>query len=264
MQAIWRGAISFGLITIPIRLYGATEEKSLRFNMLHEPDSGRVRNNRTCSECGKDHLAKEDLVRAFEYEKGNYVTFSDDELEAVQIETSRTIEVVNFVPSEQIDPIYYNRSYYLAPEELGVKAYSLLRQALKDSDKVAIAKIAIRDKERLGTVRIRDNVLVLETMYWPDEIRDPAFPELDRDLAVRDQELTMAKTLIDSLTEDFNPDEFHDSYREALLQAVEQKVAGKEIVAPAMADQPAPVIDLMEALEKSLAEVADRRSSKAG
>src|SRR5918999_63316 len=165
MQAIWRGAINFGLISIPVRLFSATEEKTLRFNMLHKEDDGRVSFNRTCKVCGKDNLTKDDLVRGYEYEKGAYVKFEEEEIENVQIDTSHTVEVVHFTPDEQIDPIYYLKSYYLAPDELGQKAYALLRKALVDSDRVAVAKVAIRDKERLGTLRVRDNVLVLETMY---------------------------------------------------------------------------------------------------
>ncbi|HVL82311.1 MAG TPA: Ku protein [Actinomycetota bacterium] len=260
MQAIWRGAISFGVIIIPVRLYGATEEKSLRFNMLHASDGGRVRFNRTCAECGKDNLTKDDLVRAFEYEKGSYVTFDETELDAVQVPTSNTVEILQFVPGEQIDPIYYNRSYYLAPEGLGTKAYGLLRDALVESGKVAVAKVAIRDKERLATLRVRENAIVLETMYWPDEIREAAFPELSASPDVNPRELQMAQTLIDTLTEDFDPSQHSDSYREALLAAVEQKVQGREVVAPAASPEQAPVADLMEALERSLEEVRERRS----
>lgn len=262
MQAIWRGAISFGLISIPIRLYGATEEKSLRFNLLHKDDSGRVKNNRTCSECGKDGLYKEDLVKAFEYEKGAYVTFTDEELDSVSVPTSHAIDVVSFVESHEIDPIFYNRSYYLAPDELGTKAYALLVKALTESDRVAVAKIAIRDKERLATLRIRGNVIVLETMYWPDEIREL---ELSGEVTeVRDNELKMASSLIDSMTEPFDPSQFTDTYRAALLESVESKIAGREIVRPAQPSEPAEVIDLMDALKKSIEEAKARRTSAQG
>lgn len=263
MQAIWRGAISFGLITIPVRLYSATEEKSLSFNLLHAADNGRIRYNRTCSECGAENLSKDDMVRAYEYEKGAYVTFTDDELDAVKVDSSHSVEVVNFVPSEQIDPILYQRSYYLAPDEVGAKAYALLRKSLVDSERVAIAKVAIRQKERLATLRVRENVVVLETMYWPDEIREAAFPELDTEVDLADRELKMAQTLIENLTEDFQPDEFHDAYREALLEAVQEKIAGKEIVAPAAGEEEPQVVDLMEALERSLEEVKGRSKKKA-
>lgn len=262
MQAIWRGAINFGLISIPVRLFSATEEKSLRFNLLHGEDSGRIRNNRTCTVCGKTDLTKDDLVRAFEYEKGAYVTFTDEELDSVEVDTSHTVEVLHFTPAEQIDPIYYQRSYYLAPEDLGTKAYALLRKALTDSDRVAVAKVAIRDKERLGTLRVRNDTLVLETMYWPDEIREAHFPELSGDIDVRDQELRMAQTLIENLTEDFQPDQHRDTYRETLLAAVETKISGQEIVAaPTREEEPA-VLDLTEALKRSLAEVEERSTKK--
>ncbi len=264
MQAIWRGAISFGLITIPVRLYGATEEKSLRFNLLHKTDDGRVKNNRTCTVCGQDGLSKDDLVRAYEYEKGAYVKFEGDELDAVQVETSHTVEVVHFAPGEQIDPVAYQRSYYLAPEELGVKAYALLRRALDSTDRVAVAKVAIRDKERLAVLRVRGEAIVLETMYWPDEIRDPAFPELEREVDVREQELKMAHSLIETMSEDFDPARYRDAYREALLQAVEAKIAGREIAAPPTPEAQAPVVDLMEALQRSLDEVKSRRDKAAG
>ncbi len=258
MQAIWRGAINFGLISIPVRLFSATDEKTVRFNLLHREDDGRVGNNRTCKVCGKNDLAKDDLVRAYEYEKGAYVKFEDEELDNVQIDTSHTVEVVHFTPSEQIDPIYYQRSYYLAPDELGQKAYALLRKALEDSDRVAVAKVAIRDKERLGTLRVRGNVLVLETMYWPDEIREARFSEIDKDVEVRDNEFKMAQTLIDSLTEDFDPAQYGDRYREALMEAVEQKIQGKEIIAPTVSEEAPQVVDLTEALKRSLEEVKSR------
>jgi DNA end-binding protein Ku len=260
MQSIWRGAISFGLVTIPVRLFSATEEKTLRFNLLHRTDDGRVRNNRTCTVCGQDNLTKDDLVRAYEYEKGNYVKFDEDELDRVQVETSHNVDVLQFTPAIQIDPIYYQRSYYLAPEELGVKAYALLRRALESSDSVAIAKVAIRDKERLATLRTRDGVIVLETMYWPDEIRAADFPALERLEEPREQELKMAEQLVENLTEDFDPSQFRDTYREALLQAVEAKVAGREITAPPERAAEAPVVDLSEALERSLEQVRSRRA----
>lgn len=258
MQAIWRGAINFGLISIPVRLFSATEEKTLRFNMLHKEDDGRVSFNRTCKVCGKDNLQKDDLVRGFEYEKGMYVKFDDEELENVQIETSHTVEVVHFTPNEQIDPIYYLKSYFLAPDELGVKAYGLLRKVLNETDKVAVTKVAIRDKERLGTLRVRDNVLVLETMYWPDEIREARFPELDRDIEPSEADRKTANLLVDNLTEDFDPAQYTDRYREAVLAAVEQKIEGKEIVAPEAPEEAPQVVDLTEALKRSLEQVKAR------
>jgi DNA end-binding protein Ku len=262
MQAIWRGAISFGLISIPVRVFSATEEKSLRFNLLHADCGGRMKYNRTCALCGAENLGTDDFERGYEYEKGTYVTFTDEELAAVPLESMRTIEVLNFVPTEQIDPIYYNRSYYLGPDELGHKAYALLRKSLVDAQKVALAKVALRDKERLATLRVRGEAIVMETMYWPDEIREPAFPSAgDEDL--KDRELQVAQTLIDTLTEDFDPTAFKDAYREALLELVDQKIAGKVIVAPKTEAEPAQVVDLMEALQASLEQVKSRQK-KAG
>jgi DNA end-binding protein Ku len=259
MQAIWRGAINFGLISIPIRLFSATEEKALRFNLLHKEDGGRRRANWTCSVCEKT-LTQDELVRGYEYEKGAYVQFTDDELENVQnmIPTSHTVEVVHFTPTAEIDPIYYQRSYYLAPDELGIKAYALLRKVLTESDRVGVAKVAIRDKERMGTLRVRDNVIVLETMFWPDEIRDAHFPEIERDVEVSDADLRTARTLIEAATEDFEPSQYHDRYRDTLLQAVEQKIEGKEIVAPAASEEAPQVVDLTEALKRSLEQVKAR------
>ncbi|MEX0875481.1 MAG: Ku protein [Actinomycetota bacterium] len=264
MQAIWRGAINFGLITIPVRLFSATEEKTVRFVRLHRDDDGRVGNSRTCKTCGKTDIPLDELVRGYEYEKGAYVKFEDNELDNVQIDTSHTVEVVHFTPSEEIDPIYYQRSYYLAPDELGVKAYALLRKALAESNRVAVAKVAIRDKERLATLRVRDNVLVLETMFWPDEIREARFAELERDIETTEGDAKMAQTLIDNLTEDFKPDQFKDRFREALMDAVEQKIAGKEIVAPAAPEEAPQVVDLTEALKRSLEEVKARGKKASG
>ncbi len=261
MQAIWRGAINFGLISIPVRLFSATEEKSLRFNLLHKEDGGRIRNNRTCTVCGTTDLTKDDLVRAFEYEKGAYVQFTDEELANVEIETSHTVEVVHFTATENIDPIYYQRSYYLAPDELGIKAYALLRKALAKSDRVAVAKVAIRDKERLATLRVRENTLVLETMYWPDEIREARFAEIEKDIETSEQDYKMASMLIDSLTEDFEPEQYRDRYRDALMAAVGEKIEGREVVAPAAPEEAPQVVDLTEALKRSLEEVKARKAA---
>lgn len=265
MQAIWRGAINFGLISIPVRLFSATEEKSVRFNLLHKEDGGRRRANWTCSVCEKT-LTQDELVRGYEYEKGAYVEFTDEELQNIQnsVPTSHTVEVVHFSPSEEIDPIYYLRSYYLAPDDLGVKAYGLLRKALKETDRVALAKVAIRDKERLATLRVRDNVLVLETMYWPDEIREARFSEVDQDIPVSEGDMKTARLLIDNLTEDFDPAAYSDVYREKLLEAAEAKREGNEIIAPEAPEEAAAVVDLTEALKRSLEEVKARGKKASG
>jgi DNA end-binding protein Ku len=257
MKTIWKGAISFGLVTIPVKVYTATEEKTLHFNQLHAADSGRIRYKRVCSVCGEE-VSYQDIVKGYEYEKDHYVMLTDEELEALPVPTARAIEIERFVESEQIDPIYFQRSYYLVPDGTGVKAYHLLREAIGDDGKVALARVAFREKEHLAILRLRDNVLVLETMFWPDEIRQPKFDELDEDVELRPQEIKMARSLIDSLTDDFQPEEFHDEYRAALEDAIAKKVQGEEITYVEEAE-PSKVVDLMDALRAS---VEAARSSK--
>jgi DNA end-binding protein Ku len=250
MKTIWKGAISFGLVTIPVKVYGATEEKTLRFNQVHEPDGGRIKYKRVCSVDGEE-VPYPEIVKGYEYEKDHYVIVTDEELESLPIPTARAIEIERFVDSDQIDPIYFQRSYYLVPDGTGVKAYHLLREAMSDDDKVAVAKVAFREKEHLATVRLRENVLVLETMYWPDEIREVRFDELDEDVELRPQELKMARSLIDSLTDDFEPKDFRDEYREALEDLISKKVQGEEITY-AEPSEPSKVVDLMDALRASV------------
>jgi DNA end-binding protein Ku len=247
---MWKGAISFGLVTIPVAVYPATEEKTLRFNQLHETDGGRIRMKRTCSIDGEE-VSYDEIVKGYEYEKDKYVILTDDDFDAVPVESSRAIDIVQFVELEQIDPTLYKKSYYLVPDETGAKAYALLREAMSQDDKVGIAKVSFRDKEHLAALRFKDDAFVLETMYWPDEIR--AFDaDVDLDVKVREQELQMARQLIENLTADWNPEEFTDEYREALLKIVEAKINGQEIesVAP---EPTAKVVDLMEALKASVA-----------
>jgi DNA end-binding protein Ku len=248
---MWKGAISFGLVTIPVSVYPATEEKTLRFNQLHDEDGGRIRMKRTCSVDGEE-VSFEHIVKGYEYEKDKYVILTDEDFDAVPVESSRSIDIVQFVDLEQIDPMMFKKSYYLAPEETGAKAYALLREAMSKDAKVGIAKVSFRDKEHLAALRFRDDAFVLETMYWPDEIREVDFGGVDVDLKVRDQELQMARQLIENLTGEWNPEEFTDEYREALLRIVEAKINGEEIevVAP---EPTAKVVDLMEALKASVA-----------
>ncbi|MGH2554627.1 MAG: Ku protein [Actinomycetota bacterium] len=227
-RAMWKGAISFGLVSVPVGLYTSTEEKTLRFNQLHDEDFGRIKMQRVCSKCG-EMVDFEHIVKGYEYEKDKYVVMTDEDFDAVPIESSRAIDIVQFVDLADIDPIYYKKSYYLVPEESGLKAYTLLRRAMEEDGRVAIAKVAFREKEHLAALRFKDNVFVLETMFWPDEIRAADFEVLDKKVQVRDQEVQMAKSLIDNLTEPFKPDAFQDEYREALLGIIEKKVAGEEI-----------------------------------
>ncbi|MDP9241662.1 MAG: Ku protein [Actinomycetota bacterium] len=249
-RTMWKGAISFGLVSIPVGLYPATEEKSIRFNQLHDEDMGRIKMKRTCSIDGEE-VAFEHIVKGYEIEKDRYVILSDEDFDAVPIESSRAIDIVQFVDLSEIDPMQYQKSYYLVPEETGVKAYHLLRQALQKENKVGIAKVAFRDKEHLAALRFRDDVFVLETMYWPDEIRPAQFDTLDKEVKIRPQELQMAQTLIENLTEPWNPDEYKDEYREALLEIIEKKAAGEQIEAIEAAPV-SKVVDLMDALKASV------------
>src|SRR5215210_2915785 len=249
-RTMWKGAISFGLVTIPVAVYPATEEKTLRFNQLHAEDGGRIRMKRTCSIDGEE-VPYEEIAKGYEYEKDKYVVLTDEDFDAVPVESSRAIDIQQFVDIDEIDPTLYKKSYYLVPDETGAKAYALLREAMSQDSRVGIAKVSYRDKEHLAALRFKDEAFVLETMYWPDEIR--VFEtDVNLDTKVRDQELQMARQLIENLTSEWNPDEFTDEYREAMLQIVEAKINGQEIesVAP---EPTAKVVDLMEALKASVA-----------
>ena len=254
-KTIWKGAISFGLVTIPIRMYTATEEKSFKFNQLHEKDGGRIKYKRTCSVCGEE-VTWDEITKGYEYEKDHYVVLSEDEIER-GVHSSRTIDILKFVPADEIDAIYWKNPYYLVPEQTGAKAYALFRKALADDNYVAIAKVAFRDKEHLATLRLRGDTFVLETMYWPDEIRPAEFDEVKIDDEVRPQELKMARSLIENMTDHFDPDEFHDDYREKLEEVVQAKIEGKEI-AVVEETGTATVVDLMEALKASVEQTSGK------
>jgi DNA end-binding protein Ku len=259
-RAMWKGAISFGLVTIPVAVFPATEEKSLKFNQLHDEDNGRVRYKRVCEVDGQE-VPYEHIVKGYESEKDRYVILTDEDLEKVPVESSRAIDIQQFVELEEIDPILYKKSYYLVPEETGARAYALLRTALTEENKVGIAKVSFRDKEHLAALRFDGDVFVLETMYWPDEIRAAEFDTVHADEKIRPQEVEMAKTLIDNLTEPWNPASYRDEYRDALLELVEKKIAGEEIEVVTEAP-PARVVDLMDALKASV-EAAKKRTPPA-
>ena len=250
-RAMWKGAISFGLVTIPVSVYPATEEKTLRFNQLHDEDGGRIRMKRVCSVDGEE-VGYEHIVKGYEYEKDRYVILADEDFEKVPVESSRQIDIQQFVQLDEIDPMLYKKSYYLVPEETGAKAYALLREAMNRAGKVGIAKVSFRDKEHLAALRFSEEAFVLETMFWPDEIREADFGGVDVDQKIRDNELEMAQTLIDNLTGDWDPTAYTDEYREGLLGIVEAKINGEEIevVEP---EPTARVVDLMEALKASVA-----------
>jgi DNA end-binding protein Ku len=258
-RSIWKGAISFGLVTIPVALYTATESKTPKFKMLRGSDHSPIKYKRVAESDGEE-VIWDDIVRGYEVEKGKYVVFTDEELEAATAaDGNRLVDVVQFVDESEIDPIYYKSSYYLAPERTGVKAYRILLEALKDKGRVGLAKVSIRDKQQLATLRAKDGILVMETMYWPDEIRQPEFEELDQDVDLRKEEVKMAQMLIDGLTAEFDPEAFKDSTREAIETAAQKKVEGQEIVAPE-APEPTKVVDLLEALKASVEATKKRKA----
>ncbi|MBB5871345.1 DNA end-binding protein Ku [Allocatelliglobosispora scoriae] len=253
MRAIWKGAVSFGLVAIAVKLYSATEEKDIRFHQVHPEDGGRISYQRVCKICGKQ-LTFDQIAKGLDVGGGELVILTDEDLADLPLASSHSIEVLEFVPAEQIDPILYSKSYYLEPDgAAGVKPYLLLRDSLAQAGKIGVVKVALRQREQLAAMRVRDNVLVLNTMLWPDEVRDPAFGFLEKDVDLRKQELQMAASLIESMAGEFHPDEFTDSYREALQQVIDAKVAGKEVVAAAEPEtEPGEVIDLMAALKASV------------
>src|SRR5436309_3544811 len=258
-RTMWKGAISFGLVSIPIKVFPSTEVKGLSFNQLHDEDHGRIKYQRICSKCG-EVVAFDHIVKGYEYEKDKYVVLTDEELDSVPVESSRAIDIVQFVDREEIDPVYYKKSYYLIPEETGIKAYKLLREALSEDGRVGVAKISFRDKEHLCALRFKDDVFVLETMFWPDEIRSADFAELEKAPKVRPQEVQMAKSLIENLTDEFKPEEFRDEYRKGLEKVIEAKVAGEEIEHVPEPEE-TKVVDLMEALKASVEQTKKAASS---
>jgi DNA end-binding protein Ku len=252
MRSMWKGAISFGLVMIPVKLYAATEQKDIAFRQVHREDGGRIRFRRVCSLDGAE-VPYEDVAKGYELPGGEMIVLTDDDLAELPLASSKAIEVMHFTPADQLDPILFNRSYYVEPEAAGVRAYALLRDALERSGRVAIAQVALRQRESLATLRTRDGVLVLETLLWPDEVRGADFGFLDEDVEVRTQELRMATSLIDSMTVDFDPGEYHDRYREALQELVEAKAEGREVIQPGEeAPEPAST-SLADALRASLA-----------
>jgi DNA end-binding protein Ku len=264
MRAIWKGAVSFGLVSIGVKLYSATEEKDIRFHQVHREDGGRIKYKRTCSICGEE-VSYDDIAKGYDLGGGEMVILTDDDFKELPLTSSRSIDVHQFVPAEQVDPILYNKAYYLEPEAVATKPYVLLRDALIESDRVAIVKVALRQREPLATLRVREGVLVLNTMLWPDEIRAASFDFLDQDVAPRAQELAMASSLIESMAADFKPEEFTDDYRAALQQVIDSKVSGQEIVAPPEVEEaPSGTVDLMAALRASVERAKAARAGGGG
>ena len=257
MRSIWKGSISFGLVSIAVKVYSATEEKDIAFHQVHRDDGGRIKYKRICSIDGEE-VAYNDIAKGYELPDGDVVVLTDDDLAELPLTSSREIDVLQFVPLEQVDPIYFNKSYYLEPDARATKAYVLLRDTLEKSGRVAVVKVALRRREALATLRVREGVITLETMLWPDEIRSPEFGFLDESVDVRPAEIAMASSLVDSLSGDFDPSDFTDQYRAALESVVEAKIEGRDLIpAPDTADAETSgtVVDLVAALQASIAAV---------
>src|SRR6201989_610086 len=266
MRSIWPGTISFGMVVIPVKLHAATEQRDVAFRQVHREDGGRSQLPRVCS-LDDQEVPYSDVAKGYELATGDVVVLTDDDLKDLPLATAHRIDVQHFAPSGQLDPILANKAYYLEPEPAGVRAYMLFRDALERSGRVAVAKVAIRQREALAAVRVRDGVLVLETLLWPDEVRTPDFKFLDEDVEVRSQELKMAALLIDTMTEDFDPSLYKDAYREALEALVQAKIEGNDVIRPAgtaiPADKPGGPADLTETLRASV-EAAKANRTKEG
>lgn len=253
MHTMWKGSISFGLVNIPIRMFAATEDKDIRFKYIHKECKTPIKYEKKCPACNKE-ITQNDIVRGYEYEPGKFVVIEDRDLEVLRQSSGRAIEILDFVNLEEIDPVYFMKSYYLSPQETGEKAYNLLREAMKQTCRIAIAKITIRDKQSLAAIRVYQNLLVMETIFYPDEVRNfSQVPNIPADLEVDEKELAMANQLIENLTTTFDPEKYTDEYRKELLNLIHKKIAGDEVVQPKEASK-TNVIDLMQALQESLKE----------
>lgn len=256
MRAIWKGAVAFGLVNVPVKLYAATGEHEVPLHQVHKDDGGRIRYRKVCSVCGET-VQFSDIAKGYETDDGELVVLTDQDLAELPLATEREISVVEFVPSEQVDPILLAKTYYLEPEKTSAKPYALLREALEASDRMAVVKVALRQRESMAVLRVRDNVICLQTLLWPDEVREADFPILDTDVTVRPQELAMASSLVESLAGDFDPSGFEDSYQAALESLIESKVSSgstRQVPATAAKDESTggEVVDLLAALQRSV------------
>ena len=270
MRSVWKGAVAFGMVTIPVRLYTATQEHDIRFHQVHGADGGRIRYKRFCDVCGRE-VPYDEIDRAVERDDGSVVTVTKEELDELAVGTGHEIDVVQFVPAEQIDPVLFDKSYYVEPDPKAVKPYVLLREVLHDTDRIAVCRIVLRQRESLAALRVRDDVIVVQTMLWPDEVRQPDFEVLATDVELRRQEKQMAESLVDSMTEDFNPAAFPDRYQEAVAELIEAKAAAGGARPPAQvdqrsadADEDATVTSLVEALRASVERARAERGTGDG
>jgi DNA end-binding protein Ku len=269
MRAIWKGAITFGLVNVPVKVYSATEDHDVPLHQVHDKDGGRIRYRRVC-EIDGEVVPYENIAKA--YTDGEQtVMLTDEDFDALPAERNREIEVVEFVPSEQVDPLLLDRSYYLEPDSKSNKAYVLMRRTLEETDRTAIVKFALRQRTRLAALRVRDDVLVLQTLLWADEVREAAFPSLDEPAKVTDKELAMSSQLVSSFEADFAPEEYEDEYQAQLRQLIDAKIEQGEgvDVSETFGEQPAEaegaeVIDLMEALRKSVESSKSAKKTASG
>ncbi len=262
MRAIWKGSVSFGLVSVPVKLYAATESHDVSFRQVHAKDGGRIKYQRVCSIDGEE-IAYADIAKGYETEDGEMVILSDDDLAELPSASSREIAVEKFVPTDQIDAMLFEKSYYLEPEKTGAKAYALLRQALKDADRMAVVTVALRQRTSIAVLRVRDDVIVLQTMMWPDEVREPDFNVEAGD--VKDTEVKMAHMLVETLAGDFEPSEFEDDYAGAVEALVSAKIKGGEVKKTATSTKTSgEVVDLLAALQKSVAAAKTARGESDG
>lgn len=266
MHTMWKGSISFGLVNIPVKMFTATEDKDIRFRSLHSECHTPIKYSKTCPHCEKE-ISNTDIVKGFEYEPGRFVVVKDEDLESIQPASSKNVEILDFVNLQDIDPIYFDRSYFLAPQDNGEKAYALLRKSMAETGKIGIAKITIRSKQSLAVIRVYEECLLLETIFFPDEVRDVNLvPGLPKQMDLASKELTMANQLIEQLTAAFEPDKYSDEYRADLFQLIQKKLEGKEVVEGPQIEPKGNIIDLMQALQASLdatSEVKEKKKSKA-
>jgi DNA end-binding protein Ku len=253
VRAIWKGAVSFGLVSVPVKLYAATESHDISFRQVHAKDGGRIKYQRVCSIDGEE-VAYADIAKGYETEDGQMVVLDDDDLADLPASSNREISVEKFVPTEQIDPILLEKSYYLEPDQASAKPYALLREALKEADRVAVVTVSLRTRMTTAVLRVRDDVIVMQTMSWPDEIRKPDFAGLDAtEHAAKPQELKMAKLLVDTLAGDYDASEFEDDYQAAVEALVRAKLEGGEVKAPPeQKKETGEVVDLLAALQRSV------------
>ncbi|GIP34020.1 Ku protein [Paenibacillus sp. J2TS4] len=251
MHTLWKGAISFGLVNVPVKMFAATEDKDISMRYIHKECATPLSYVRKCKSCDRE-VEWEEITKGYEYEPGHFVLFEKEELDKLSSEVNKEIKILDFVNLEDIDPIYFQKTYYLSPGDTGTNAYNLLLESIKQTGKIGIATVSIRSKSSLAAIRIVDNCIAMETIFYPDEIRSVAqVPNLPENANINDKELGMAKMLIEQLSGPFEPDKYTDNYRSALLEAIQQKIAGKEV--KAAPEQPKTnVIDLMAALQASL------------